>query len=903
LASGDSSSRAIRLHDLATGQELHRFPGHAGWIGLAFSPDSKAVASAGDSDDGTFELWSVATGQRLQQFKGAHQAIRGLVFSPDGRLLATAGFQRGFMPSGNWVQLWDVASGRALRRLTGINGANGLAFSPDGKTLTAAAERAVQLWEVATGQPRRRLEGHQGTIWAVAFSPDGSRLASASQDTTVLVWDLTDRHGQPPAEVSRQQLEALWQDLAGEDAGKAWRAVWTLAAAPGQAVPWCRQHLEPVRAIEPETLARRIADLGDARFATRKKAMEDLEKWGEAAEPALRQALAGTPPLETRQRLEQLMQKLEVPAGEGLRHLRALEVLEHCGTAEAQQVLENLAHGLSDAQFTREAKACCAHLTKRPLPVTLPREEAAPLVLRDLPVAREVKPLPLKAEALTFRGKVLDKETRQPLAGATVVIRWSLLNVDTHTIEKVLSETSHTTDREGHYQFTLSPELVARPGLYVECEASHPEYAPTSPSGYDLAALRREQKLGEQPFFSTVRLRRGKAITGQVVTPDGTPAAGVPIQGYAAEPGEYGSWLKGHTDDQGHFRLMATRSGGAFLIVQPEAYAPVRLVLGDKRGDVGRIVLRPGVRLSGRVLDSQGRPLAGCWVNATEETAQPQAEFMQRVAHQIHRSAQTDAHGRFVLGPLVAGSYQVEPQEYRAEGFVGPRSRQPLAALFLSQGVTLSANGPPATVEFKAVPHVTVAVQFLDSKGPPCAGNGVMLVGDINGTTWIGNGRTELDGLVTVRAPRGVENACLQFTTTGAVRCQRSKAAPLSGSRVLELGTLHTDIKGILVHRYTAPLLLVKVSSKEGSRPDNIEVTGTYIQGQGFAGQARHKLIWDVTDGIIFHKQADGRFRGAGLLPDEKMRISARAEGYRVQARTVQLPEGAAKELELVLEK
>ena len=85
------------------------------------------------------------------------------------------------------MRLWDPATGAVQATLTGHTGpVMAVAFSPDGQRLASASrDRTVRLWDPATGAVQATLTGHTGWVNAVAFSPDGQHLASASDDQTV----------------------------------------------------------------------------------------------------------------------------------------------------------------------------------------------------------------------------------------------------------------------------------------------------------------------------------------------------------------------------------------------------------------------------------------------------------------------------------------------------------------------------------------------------------------------------------------------------------------------------------------------------------------------------------------------------------------------------------------------
>src|SRR5262245_5000770 len=111
--------------------------------------------------------------------------------------------------------------------------------------------------------------------------------------------------------LTREELDGLWKDLAGEDAAQAHRAVWKLVATPGQAVTFLGDHLRAVPTADARRIARLIGDLDCDQFTTREEATAELERLEEGARLGLRKALGGEPSLEVRRRVEQLLRGME----------------------------------------------------------------------------------------------------------------------------------------------------------------------------------------------------------------------------------------------------------------------------------------------------------------------------------------------------------------------------------------------------------------------------------------------------------------------------------------------------------------------------------------------------------------------------------------------------------------
>jgi WD40 repeat protein len=165
--------------------------GQYGHTSVAIAPDERFIATSAAFGDNTIKLWDRVTGDLIRTYTGDLGGINGIAYSPDAQFIASAA-RPVFGFTDTAVKLRRVTTGEIVLALpTNFFEAYSVAFSPDGQTLAAGVNGDIMLWSLPDGVLIRTLTGHNGSVFNVTFSPDGSMIASASSDRTVKIWQVS----------------------------------------------------------------------------------------------------------------------------------------------------------------------------------------------------------------------------------------------------------------------------------------------------------------------------------------------------------------------------------------------------------------------------------------------------------------------------------------------------------------------------------------------------------------------------------------------------------------------------------------------------------------------------------------------------------------------------------------
>jgi WD40 repeat protein len=186
----------IRIFDADTGVLRRTLRGHAGEVDtLALLPSGQAFSSGGV--DGTVRNWSL-TPLPVRPLVGHHEQSTSVAFSPDGTWLASGGMD-------GTVRIWDVATA-TQRAMLGKHGNSvyAVAISPDGTLVASASgsvigggwggsDRSIRIWNVGGGDIAHRIDP-PADVLAAAFSPDGRLLGTVGAEPALRLWDVASGH-------------------------------------------------------------------------------------------------------------------------------------------------------------------------------------------------------------------------------------------------------------------------------------------------------------------------------------------------------------------------------------------------------------------------------------------------------------------------------------------------------------------------------------------------------------------------------------------------------------------------------------------------------------------------------------------------------------------------------------
>jgi len=515
---------------------------------------------------------------------------------------------------------------------------------------------------------------------------------------------------------------------------------------------------------------------------------------------------------------------------------------------------------------------------------------------------------------------IVDGVTKQPLTGVELVVEHI---VNTLNGRKLLQTTRHITDTAGRARIEIPPAEANEPSLAIILQGTRTGYAPLARIQIGYHNVRLYKKHGVRTWYQEQRMYPGEEITGVIVDSTGKPMADLPVHVYSErgrinarnlrdaarhEDDDSGSGTfvytadgqfvssstEVRTDQQGRFSTYILKESKGVLAVRPTQYAAMTRPIAAPGGDLGTFRLEPGVRVRGRVLDAAGNPCAGVWVNITGGKLR-EANQVDVTLEQTSRAAKTSSDGTFELEPIIPGSYRAHVSGQNDSSSLAFPYSLPLPGVFEPVTFEITADQVPAPVEFRAIPHAVIQIDFVDGTGQPAAGGDVVVEGRRNRQRWSRVMRGNAQGKIEAFVPRDLTR--VKVSPVGdesfALRTRLGDEVEWQFRSQIELSDLAARIPDVHVQKLKAPTLWLNIHNDEGE----VENSKAQIKLDGVDENQLRQLVRPEVFPI-----GKGKWRTIWLQPEMPFTITIETPGKKPVTKTFKLAEGEDKTVEIKLE-
>lgn len=352
----------------------------------------------------------------------------------------------------------------------------------------------------------------------------------------------------------------------------------------------------------------------------------------------------------------------------------------------------------------------------------------------------------------TLNGQVLDRQDK-PVANAKVIVK--VVRCDAHGCPTGAPEPqpwTAATDDQGRYRFeTGAPWLGRDDVLSIKIRA---EGFPELATQYFGA--------GAKSPLPVQRLLAGRTVLGRLVDPQGSPVAKATARFYASSDLLL-FWDSGPlpVDERGKFSVLIPKEGQAAVAVYPREFAPQIVKVLEKQTDLGAIRVDRGTSLTGRVVDKEGRGVAGTVVAVQDDFV----EHLLRVGTPIGTAVKTDEDGSFRIPPI-RGSYRVwvtsDAPDYSRQVTVSGVAPPPI----LPQRIDFNGEDKTREVTLREAGSVVVrgTVRWADGAGvPDLAIRAQMLPPGWKSSADLASVRTDSKGCFVLRLPAPVKGVIISI--------------------------------------------------------------------------------------------------------------------------------------------